>query len=565
MRRYFEGEMRLLREAGEAYAETYPEQARALGLSSAHDRDPYVERMLEGFAFLTAQIRQRIDAAHETTANDLLDAYAPDLVRPYPSATILRFSPGRRQQGLHRIPAQTTLTAPEHGEERVRCRFRTTRPLDIFPLALESLVATETLSGGTRFTLTFQYEGDEAPSDLPLGRIPFFIDADRPLALAMHRLWTSALKGIRVRSDKGRELAAGPLAFRPGGLDADNAVNGSLSSARPALRLLHDYFGFRSRFLFVELTGLDSVQFGDDGFSRFVLEFETERGLPRDHRLSERNLVPFCVPGVNLFPCEGKPLSLDGTTHEFEVRAEEERRGTLQVHSVTDVDARGRASAEIRRLRPLRELIGHDEQHAWYAVERRDLTGGAPDSWLRVGGLPLEESHTLSLDLLATQGNLPRRYVRSDELQAAGQALPAGIGAHTQFRPTAWSPPPGEFPVNRLYALLRTDLEELLETESLRDLLRALEWQGAPDDSSRIQSLEKLSGEPFQMVRNGLLTTGIRVRVELREELGFSSLDDIHLFGEVLHAFFQAISPMNQAIETHVLCQPSGRSFRWRP
>src|SRR5690606_38985717 len=58
-RRYFEEEMRYLHEAGKAFAQAYPEQARYLNVDSVTDRDPYVERLFEGFAFLTGRIRER--------------------------------------------------------------------------------------------------------------------------------------------------------------------------------------------------------------------------------------------------------------------------------------------------------------------------------------------------------------------------------------------------------------------------------------------------------------------------------------------------------------------------
>ena len=52
MREYFESEMRLLHEAAADFAKAHPEQARMLNLAEVRDRDPYVERLLEGMAFI---------------------------------------------------------------------------------------------------------------------------------------------------------------------------------------------------------------------------------------------------------------------------------------------------------------------------------------------------------------------------------------------------------------------------------------------------------------------------------------------------------------------------------
>ena len=43
--RYFEAEMRYLREAGKEFAQAYPDRAAMLNLDKPGARDPYVERL----------------------------------------------------------------------------------------------------------------------------------------------------------------------------------------------------------------------------------------------------------------------------------------------------------------------------------------------------------------------------------------------------------------------------------------------------------------------------------------------------------------------------------------
>jgi type VI secretion system protein ImpG len=59
--RYYEAEMRYLREAGKEFAKAHPDRARMLNLDRVGDRDPYVERLYEGFAFLTGRLQQKLD------------------------------------------------------------------------------------------------------------------------------------------------------------------------------------------------------------------------------------------------------------------------------------------------------------------------------------------------------------------------------------------------------------------------------------------------------------------------------------------------------------------------
>lgn len=56
--RYYEAEMRYLREAGKEFAQAYPDRAAMLNLDKPGARDPYVERLFEGFAFNGATARK---------------------------------------------------------------------------------------------------------------------------------------------------------------------------------------------------------------------------------------------------------------------------------------------------------------------------------------------------------------------------------------------------------------------------------------------------------------------------------------------------------------------------
>ena len=56
--RYFDAEMRYLREAGEEFARAHPDRAAMLNLDRPGARDPYVERLFEGFAFLMGRLRE---------------------------------------------------------------------------------------------------------------------------------------------------------------------------------------------------------------------------------------------------------------------------------------------------------------------------------------------------------------------------------------------------------------------------------------------------------------------------------------------------------------------------
>ena len=62
--KYYEEELRFLQEGGQEFAEAFPERARHLNITTIEDRDPYVERLFEGFhRVVTSDARAPVDAS----------------------------------------------------------------------------------------------------------------------------------------------------------------------------------------------------------------------------------------------------------------------------------------------------------------------------------------------------------------------------------------------------------------------------------------------------------------------------------------------------------------------
>ena len=60
--RYYNRELQHLNEMGAEFAKEFPKIAGRLGMESLPVADPYVERLIEGFAFLAARVQLKIDS-----------------------------------------------------------------------------------------------------------------------------------------------------------------------------------------------------------------------------------------------------------------------------------------------------------------------------------------------------------------------------------------------------------------------------------------------------------------------------------------------------------------------
>src|SRR5512143_553029 len=91
--RYYESELQYLREVGAEFAREYPKIAARLGMEGIEVADPYVERLLEGFSFLTARVQMKLDAEFPRFTQHLLESVYPGYLAPMPSMVITRFEP----------------------------------------------------------------------------------------------------------------------------------------------------------------------------------------------------------------------------------------------------------------------------------------------------------------------------------------------------------------------------------------------------------------------------------------------------------------------------------------
>ena len=98
--RYYNRELQHVREMGGEFAREYPKIAGRLGLEGFECADPYVERLLEGFAFLAARVQLKLDAQYPMFTQHLLEMIYPHYLAPVPSMAVVQMQPDLRESGL---------------------------------------------------------------------------------------------------------------------------------------------------------------------------------------------------------------------------------------------------------------------------------------------------------------------------------------------------------------------------------------------------------------------------------------------------------------------------------
>lgn len=579
---YYQSELAELRQLGARFAERNPALAPFLGQGG---QDPDVERLLEGFAFLTGRLRQKLDDELPELTHSLLNLLWPHYLRPLPSCAILEFDPLSAPGAALEVPRGTEVESRPLDE--VSCRFRTCFAADILPLRVAE-VGFAPQGDGARLTLRLEVTGTLAALDLR--QLPLHLAGDRTLSqdlylALLHNLAGLSLvpvdgEGQSLVDEQGRERVL-PLAadqVQPLGFGEEEALLPYPPNAFRGYRHLQEYFAFPEKFLFVTVQGLAALQGLPDEVRRqargLELRFEIKR-IARQPRLPGRdNLRLHCVPVVNLFRHDALPIRLDGKRDEYPLFPAGHGREHLGVFAVERVTGWQPGGLGHRDYLPF-ESFAHDLSFGGqggrphYSVRQRSaLLHGGIDTYLAFGD-PGNDRDTLSIELTCTNQNLPQR-LRAGDLCLPTENTPGGLGFRNLAAPTASHAP--VLSGDRLWQLVSnlslnylslTDVAALRTVLASYDLPRQHDRQAERVSRQRLAALQAISHRPVDRLYRGLPIRGIATQLVM-DASGFRSEGELYLFASVLNEFFALYASLNSFHQLSVRSL-QGEVYLWTP
>ncbi|HCB0088745.1 TPA: type VI secretion system baseplate subunit TssF [Klebsiella variicola subsp. variicola] len=318
--RYFDAEMRYLREAAKAFAQAHPDRAAMLDLDKAGTPDPYVERLFEGFAFSVGRLREKIDDDLPELTEGLVSMLWPHYLRTIPSLSIVALTPTLPAMKMaETVPAGFEISSRPLGPKNTVCRYRTTRDLTLNPLAIEEAVMTAEPDGRSALRLRFACSELADWSQTDLRRLALYLGEDAVTGSALHLWLTRRQVALYLRLPGQTERVSLDGYFSPGGFSEEDRLWPKGESAFSGYQLLLEYFTFREKFMFVQLNGLENITL-PAGISHFTLEVVFSEVWQSDLPVSASSLRLHCVPVINLFTLEADPLTISGLESEYLLR-----------------------------------------------------------------------------------------------------------------------------------------------------------------------------------------------------------------------------------------------------
>ena len=609
---HYKQELEHLKEMGREFGLQFPKIAGRLNINDQDVKDPYVERLLEGFAFLTARIQLKLDAEFPQFAQRLVEILYPNFLAPIPAMLIAQMAPKQGDAALVdgvTIKRGSMLHLPPAGAGATECRFRTAHDVSLWPLEItgaEYFSHTSNLpmerkpewkrfGAGVRISLKTTAGLDF--SKIGLQDLRLHCSGSDEIAYRLHELICGNTLGIFVSAKTAAGVQHQTLeadAIAPVGFDEEHALLPVTLRGFEGYRLLQEFFALPQRFMFFDLCGVGEVlrQLGGQEADIVILFSRGDQALMR--LVDDSAFALNCVPAINLFEHRCDRIHITRETQELHVVPDRVRPMDFEIHGITSVTGYGVGLDSERQFVPLYSAFHSEEHHqqAYFAAKREpriqsstQRRDGLRSSYIgtevfislvdpREAPFP-DDLQQVAVSALCSNRDLPVLVPRSgsgNDLQLQQSAPIASIriakgpsrpmSANGQGR-AAW------MLINQLtlnhVALADTDQQH--GATALRQMLRLYANEGDATHQRLIDGLRSITQK--QTVRRlpmpGPIAFGRGVALELTvDEMAFQG-SSAFLLGCVLERIFARHVSLNSFTETHVRSLTRGAIMTGRP
>ena len=329
---YYSRELRYTTAMALEFARNHPKIARRLGMQAEEIGDPYVERLIQAFALLTAHMEMRIDSEYPELMQPLLEMIYPNYVCPTPAMAVACLRPGHESGHEGKgflLPRGTSFLARTPVGKGTICKFRSSQDVVLYPLSIVMAQLTGAppdipslesyVNPGVRvrsaLRLRFRTTNKVSISALAdMDKLPIYLTGDERTASHLYELIHSS--AVATVMGKPGEFAKRPLyvvrqnAVVHEGLEPGQSLLPRVPDHLHGHNLLQEYFACPQRFWFFSLTNLAKGLAGIEGEEVEIVILLSRPAESYAERIDASCFALFCTPLINLFPMRTRRLRL---------------------------------------------------------------------------------------------------------------------------------------------------------------------------------------------------------------------------------------------------------------
>lgn len=558
---YYKKELNSLRLEGSEFSKKNPGLSTYL---SKEGQDPDVERLLEGFSFLTGRLKQQLDYELPEVSHTLVQLLWPNYIRPIPSYSIIKYESIKDSTQNIKVEKNTEVLSKSINNSQ--CKFRTAYELIVMPFELQN-VNYYTYSKKSDLELSFQMSTIGTLQDLTFENLRLHLGGSKFIAQDLYLFLTNYVEKIDlvINSDDSKELASISIdknSIKQVGFSPNENLMPYPLNVFDGYILLQEYFCFKDKFLFIDILNLSNINTISNEIleksRNFTIRITFSKKIKQSETPNISNFFLYSTPVVNLFETDSVPIRKTSYDEEYLVVPSNLDKNQSEVFSIENVRGWIANKGSYEDFMPF-ETFEHNLSNTQYYSSRVKLSSdeAQTNTYLRFSnskGLEediLKSNATISVKILCTNKNLPSKLL----LKEIDTANPLSKSANLKFEnitiPTQSYPPPisGDF-LWRVISNMSLNYLSLEDINSLRTILETYDFYGAFDRKQRekttmqLKGFENISYETCEMIDKGLPIRGTHIKLKVNP-LNFSCLGEAYIFCCVLNEFFALYSNLN--------------------
>ncbi|MHC5061570.1 MAG: type VI secretion system baseplate subunit TssF [Planctomycetota bacterium] len=600
-----------LRKMGAQFAKEFPKIAGRLGgLDEIQPcRDPFVERLLEGFAFLAARVQLKLDAEFPRFTRSLLETIYPHYLAPTPSVAIVQFEPDLNEGGLadgFLVPRGSSLYGRLGKTDQTKCEYSTAHDITLWPIQItqadyytrELASLRVPIPSGVKAGIRIRLQSTAGLnfSELKLDSLIFHLMGIGEVPMYLYEQFFADAACVVVQSASGPvkgQKVIDASCIRRVGFENNERLLPYEARSFQGYRLLHEYFASPRRFMFVELGDLgDAVRSFEENQLDIIILLK-ESNIKLEGVVGADNFGLFCSPAINLFKKRADRIHISDKSSEFHVVPDRTKPMDFEVYNVSKVAGYGAQADQMQEFLPFymaRDLSGSGEG-AYYVINRvpRPESEREKHRGRRSRSYPGSEVYISLVDAASLPYSIDLKQL-GVEVMCTNRDLPlhmpVGQGnvdftmdktaPYTSIRCLGAPTPPKASQAEREIAwrtinhlslnyLSLTDTDNGTGVSALRDILRLYSDANDLQINKQIEGIKSISSKPvnrrIKTAGSIAFARGLEITVTLEESLFVGS--GVFLIGAVLEQFFARYISINSFTETVIKTVERGVIKRW--
>ena len=592
---YYRDNLHYIRSSAKDFAAEFPKIASRLEISAFDCEDPYIERLLEGTAFLAAKVDERISRGFPRMLESVICAISPKSLFPNPS-----FGVAACTLDASRVSNGAEVTSSEIMEvslpfTKTPCKFTSCWNVSLLPLKINSskyitneISSIDTVSGkySAGLELNIDMQNSDNFSSINAEYIDLYLNmTDSSASMLLWQLMCD-LDSIILKTDN-KSASIKDFKVELPVFNTNDSLLYAAQTQFSGLNALQNFFIYPDMFKFVRIYGINKLfQQISESHGRLIFTF-TKRRNELLSVINNESIMINCLPLINLF----KMNSSRGYTndfYEYHIVPNNVAANDYEVYNIQSINFFDNINNLLLTAKPFYYTdsdVYFNNNYDYFSIHRRPRSDGLYSNRSSYKGYEVfasvsgekwqsvrDEIKQYSAELICTNRDLPLFIKAGTKISYSSSIFESGFFINAPTKPLTplinsgrqedWEK------INHIMLNISSILWKPGEVpvKIIKNIIKSYSLLLADDTERILSSIISMESEPavFRYIHanNSIFYEhGWKLNITISE----SRINDIGFFtfACVLWQFFQSYVQINSHIEFNVYSESYGLIKQW--